>query len=42
MMSPNTRLHADQAGRDIGKSAPKLAARELGLENDGAALVEAD
>ena len=35
-------LHADQAGRKISKAVLKLTARELRLEDDGAAFIEAD
>ena len=42
MMSANTGLHADQAGRDIGEPPLKLAARKLSFEDDGSAPVEAN
>ena len=41
-MGADARFHADQAGRDIGELVLKLAALELGLEDDGASFVEAD
>ena len=42
MMRANAGLHADQAGRQIRKTVLKLATREHGLQDDDAALVEAD
>jgi hypothetical protein len=42
MMRANAGLHADQAGRQIGKAVLKLAARKLCLQNDDAAPVEAN
>src|SRR5215467_11491002 len=41
-MGADTGLHANQAGREVGKPGFELAARELLAQNDGAALVEAD
>jgi len=41
MVRANAGLHADQAGRQISKAVLKLAARNLGLQDDGAALVKA-
>ena len=42
VMCANTRLHANEAGRCIGEPVLKLAARELGFEDDGPAPVEAN
>jgi len=42
MVRANAGLNADQAGRQISKAVLKLAARNLVLQDDGAALVEAD
>jgi hypothetical protein len=42
MMGANAGLHPDKAARQIGKAVLKLAARKLCLQDDGAALVEAD
>jgi len=41
-MGADTGLHADKAGREVGKPGFELAAGELLVQNDGAALVEAD
>ena len=41
-MGADTGLHADEAGREVGKPGFELAAGELLAQNDGAALVEAD
>ena len=42
MVRASAGLHADQAGRKIRKAVLKLTARELRLEDDGAAFIEAD
>src|SRR5215831_19538268 len=41
-MGADAGLHADEAGREVGKPGFELAAGELLAQNDGAALVEAD
>src|SRR5262249_45751896 len=41
VMGADTGLHADEAGREVGKPGFELAAGELLGQNDGAALVEA-
>ena len=42
MMRTDTGLHADQAGRHVGKPRLDLTARPLLAQHDRAALVEAD
>ena len=42
MVRASAGLHADQAGRKISKAVLKLTARELRLEDDSAAFIEAD
>jgi hypothetical protein len=42
VMRPDARLHADEAGRHVGKPSVNLAARQLLAQHDCALLVEAD
>jgi hypothetical protein len=42
VMSARTGLHADQAVRNVHEPALKLSARDLLLQNDRPALIEAD
>jgi hypothetical protein len=42
MVSANARLHADQAGRYVGKPPFDLTACTLLAQHDRAALIEAD
>ena len=42
MMGADARLHADQAGWHIGQTLLDLSARELLVQNDGAAGIQTD
>jgi hypothetical protein len=42
MMGADAGLHADEAGRQVGKPGFELPARQLAAQDDGAAFIEAD